>query len=710
MRKILSKIYQCILVFVLLFCRATTAGTATPPSITLSDLLAKGSLNTPYTVSAWVVGPIMPDWTILRDETGGIFAADECHVCQKPGTRIIATVIRHSGTLPDGNPTTHASVKATQTLGVDPDLVRPIDISPADMSHPELYDYRRVTVRGTVTEVIHDELDPGWVFLFVEAGGNRAVVPIMLVKDNLPFPTDEALVDAEIAATGIFLANANSGRRHLGPHVANYDGHAVRITRPAPKDPFADCPDADMDAVSVSKAKHDGHRRRATGKVLAIFDERSAFLALPTGKRLRIRFAPHAELPSVGSVIDTVGFVRSNVFFPRLANALWRESRSRDLMPAEVPEDVPARDLLFDKAGQRCVQDSCDGRIVRLCGRVTDVIPTSDGRKTINLNSDGITVNADAPPTVAPAVGSVVAVTGVCLLQDTADGSDDFVRLEGFSVILRTSADLVVVSAPSWWTTQRLLFALALATAIILVALVWNALLQRLAEQRGRQLAQAKIDQEQSELKKTERTRLSAELHDSLSQSLTGIVLQLDASQHARPSDAAAADRHLDAAQRMLQGCRTELRRCIWDLRSSALDDPDFEQAIRTSLHPIVCKAHLTVRSHVPRELLSDNMAHAVLRILRELAANALRHGKASTVRIAGDISTGPLKFSVTDDGCGFPVENPPGPEDGHFGLMGIRERLREMGGSITIESVKPHGTKATFIIPFPNESAKMKS
>lgn len=709
MAQMLRSVLLSVLLAAPLFGRgAASDASVTPPQMTVADLLAKGRLDTPYAVEGWVVSPVESDWTIFRDETGGLFADDECRRCRTPGERIRATLVRRSEKLADGRMTCHVAIAGAVSLGFDAAAAKPVEIVPADLTRPDLYDCRRVTVRGTVTDVIRDELDPNWVFLFVEADGARAVVPVMLVEGNRPFPSDDELIDAEVAATGVFLANSNAGRRHLGPHVANYDGHALKVMRPAPKNPFADCPTTCFDAVSVARAKRDGHRRRTTGRVIATFDGNAAFLALKSDERIRVRFAKEAETPAVGTLVDVAGFVKNNVFFSHLVHAIWRKSDDSGFKTDDSVKDISARALLFDEAGQRRIQQRYDGRIVRLRGRVTDVLPAdSKGRQVVALNSDGITVNVEAPATIAPAVGSIVDATGACLLLDSAEGADDFVRLEGFSLVLCAPGGLVVVSAPSWWTAQRLFVFLCVALAVILAAAVWNVLLHRLAERRGRQLAQAEIDGARSELKRAERTRLALELHDSLSQNLTGIVLQLDASRNARASDKEASGRHLDAALRMLQGCRTELRRCIWDLHSSVLDFPDFEEAIRTSLHPVAGGVNLAIRSHVSRALLSDNVAHAVIRILRELVANAIRHGRAKNVRVAGDISEGPLKFSVTDDGCGFPKGGPAGPEDGHFGLTGIRERLRELGGTLTIEAVRPTGTKAVFAIPSPCDKPK---
>jgi signal transduction histidine kinase len=101
----------------------------------------------------------------------------------------------------------------------------------------------------------------------------------------------------------------------------------------------------------------------------------------------------------------------------------------------------------------------------------------------------------------------------------------------------------------------------------------------------------------------------------------------------------------------------------------------------------------------VSRERLSDNTAHGILRIIRELASNAVRHGGATEIRIAGSIEKDRLLFSVSDNGCGFDPENHPGVADGHYGLQGIQDRIDGFEGEMAIKSTVGEGTKATISI-----------
>ena len=154
----------------------------------------------------------------------------------------------------------------------------------------------------------------------------------------------------------------------------------------------------------------------------------------------------------------------------------------------------------------------------------------------------------------------------------------------------------------------------------------------------------------------------------------------------------------------MLGSCRTELRRCIWDLRSDALDEPSFETAIHKSIEQVTGKAHVQIDVNAQRNKISDRTVHAILSIIRELVANAANHGRAQNIHIKGNLEGGKMNFSVEDDGCGFDPEQAPGLDEGHFGIAGVRERLRRHGGEMKIESSTGNGANVAFSIPLSSQ------
>lgn len=129
------------------------------------------------------------------------------------------------------------------------------------------------------------------------------------------------------------------------------------------------------------------------------------------------------------------------------------------------------------------------------------------------------------------------------------------------------------------------------------------------------------------------------------------------------------------------------------------------DAAIRQTLAPHVAGIDLAIRFDVPRERISDNTAHAILRIIRELTLNGIRHGNASKIRVAGSIEGDRMYFSVRDNGIGFDPSAAPGFSEGHYGLMGIQERIDEFEGEFKINSVPGKGTKVTIALAVPQET-----
>ena len=125
------------------------------------------------------------------------------------------------------------------------------------------------------------------------------------------------------------------------------------------------------------------------------------------------------------------------------------------------------------------------------------------------------------------------------------------------------------------------------------------------------------------------------------------------------------------------------------------LDEPDFAEAIHKTVAPVAGDTSVTVRFTGARSSISDSTAHAVLNVVRELVANAVRHGHATIIRIAGAADRTGVEISVRDDGCGFDVADRPRQDDGHFGLDGITERLERIGGTFDISSSPGKGTYA---------------
>ena len=296
---------------------------------------------------------------------------------------------------------------------------------------------------------------------------------------------------------------------------------------------------------------------------------------------------------------------------------------------------------------------------------------------------------------------SKVQVTGICIMEAEAWRPNSIIpKITDISVVVSNAEDVTVVEGPPWLTPARLIYAIIALTAVLLAIMAWNITLRTLVARRSRQLLKSEIAKADAQLRISERTRLAAELHDSVAQDLSGVSLQIDAAARLVDGDRDRLAKRLELASIALKSCRVELRNCLWELRNQALDEPDMKSAIEHSLSPYISDAHLAVRFDVRRSAISDNTAHALLSVIRELVTNALRHGEASQVKVSGSLGKNGLSCTVEDNGRGFDPGSCPGVAQGHFGLTGIRERLGPLHAKMEISSRPGKGTTVTISIP----------
>jgi signal transduction histidine kinase/streptogramin lyase len=203
-----------------------------------------------------------------------------------------------------------------------------------------------------------------------------------------------------------------------------------------------------------------------------------------------------------------------------------------------------------------------------------------------------------------------------------------------------------------------------------------------------------------------ERARLSREIHDTLLQSLVGVALQFDAV--ASDIDASVPPRKEDFVRmrKNVEEYIREARQSIWDLRSPKVRSADLVTALQeagehaTAGLPIEFEMAVT---GTPRRW-SDKADEQLLRIGQEAILNAVRHADARRVRVELIYSDQSIVLRVLDDGRGFDPELV-AEFEGHYGLVGMRERAIETGGGVRISSSIGRGTEIEAVIPAPAQS-----
>ena len=549
------------------------------------------------------------------------------------------------------------------------------------------YDWQPTIVRGLVREIDPSETNPNWIYLILGMNGETLYVSIPLNETRLDDYAE--LEGREVEITG-YCTPRDGSRRHSQGRIFQTRGrNDIQALTPV-HDPFDEPDVSSLRRLRTSVIATLG-RHRAEGLVLAV--TRHGEVLLRSGNHSVSRVSlKKVTPPRPGDFITAVGFPESDLFNINLSRAIWKPAQPMDIA-CEPTVDVSVDQILRKRDGSSTINALYHGHDIRLRGTIRNM-PNDPSKDPLLIVSDDSVIPVDVHVASAKlgqlTSGTEITVSGICMLE-TENWRPNLVfpQIKSFSLVMTDPDGFVVLSQPPWWTPSRIWMLVAALVAALAAILAWSFSLRLLAERRGRELLRGQVENVRSRLQVEERTRLAVELHDSLAQNLTAVSLELESG-------------HTSIAMRMLKSCRDELRNCLWDLRSRALEEIDLTAAIRRTLAPQIRMedAKLTVRFNVPRARLSDNTAHALLLIIRELVLNAFRHGQAESVRVAGSLDSDGLRFSVKDNGVGFDPENCPGLSDGHFGLTGVRERLTRLGGSLQIESSAGCGTKISAFIP----------
>jgi signal transduction histidine kinase len=261
------------------------------------------------------------------------------------------------------------------------------------------------------------------------------------------------------------------------------------------------------------------------------------------------------------------------------------------------------------------------------------------------------------------------------------------------------------VGAPMAWPLEAQSFAGSMAD----FAARALAAAERAAKDRGLRTAYQQLSQLNRRLesaKEEERRHIAHELHDELGQTLTALKLRFQ--MLARQSDdAAEVAHHTGEALTLVNGLIDRVRQLSLDLRPPLLDEVGLGPALRAHLDTRASESGIGINLDA-RGLdghLSPEIEMAAYRLVQEAVTNVLRHAAARTIAVSLARAPRSLAISVRDDGRGF------GPEDGldrveraaaegHFGLLGMRERARALGGEFTITSTPGKGTTVDVQLP----------
>jgi PAS domain S-box-containing protein len=206
-----------------------------------------------------------------------------------------------------------------------------------------------------------------------------------------------------------------------------------------------------------------------------------------------------------------------------------------------------------------------------------------------------------------------------------------------------------------------------------------------------------------------ERNRLAREIHDTLAQGFTGVIVQLEAGADANSKGLTKeAEKHFDRAGNLARESLREARRSVRALRPQALEESNLCEALQSLIQKMTAGTAMLPTYNVqgqPRSL-PPEWEDNILRIGQEVLTNALRHAHASEFKTQFVFDPGQIRLELRDNGRGF---DPAVKHDG-FGLLGMKERVEAMGGHLTIQSANGKGTAIFIVLPLAELSKSFES
>ncbi len=202
-----------------------------------------------------------------------------------------------------------------------------------------------------------------------------------------------------------------------------------------------------------------------------------------------------------------------------------------------------------------------------------------------------------------------------------------------------------------------------------------------------------------------ERNRLAREMHDTVAQALAGLIMQIETSQKCLDSeDYEMAAKMLGTSMMLARRALDDTRRAVHGLASAALESMSPSQAIADEVQQFEIQANIPAHFVLTGEevLLIPEQCTTLLRVTQESLSNVRKHSLARRVRVGLQYSASEVTLIVEDDGVGFDVNSrsDPGPEGG-YGIFGMVERVRLVGGEVRVESTPGWGTSIRTVLPY---------
>ncbi len=539
----------------------------------------------------------------------------------------------------------------TEVVGNTP-LPPPRSVTLRDLSSGK-YHYQLVAIEGIGRSV--ERIDEAAAILKLSVPGGEVEVRFDLAPAEV-----EDFIDAKVRAEGLAAGGINDRRQLVSPYLKATSAGAVTVLKKAAED----APIVGIGSLTAQPAGP-SHRVAVEGVALSPELGRSIFMRGGTGA-IRVKVGRRKIEP--GTRLLATGFPTMEGFSPVLDDASVKAlGEKEEIVPVEVTE-------------KNITSGKLDSDLVTLEATLVSTNPY-----VVKANGHEIQLRPHNGKTKFPPPGSKLRLTGIWQVTGTTLSGYNS-KPSSFELWLRSPEDIRVVSAPPWWTPQRLGILLAVISVAGLFALAWAAML-RIQVSKQVRLIEAKT---QYEAVAEERQRIAREFHDTLEQELAGLSIRLDAALPRVPDEKASG--LLTQLRTLLIRMQTETRDFILDLRET--HPAPLSESLRSLVN------HLQTTTDIQLNLKMENLpdvpphtCHHILRITREAINNAIKHSAATAI----EISLIAKVLTIIDHGSGF---DPATADATRFGLQGMRERAKKIGATLDTSSTPGKGTTVTLRLP----------
>ena len=680
--------------------------------ISLSAEMASRSLKVSVTGVVTASDPVLKGRFFVQDSTGGVFVDNVNGRPLNPGDVVEVLGITYAGAFA---PTVTApSVRVIGTSPLPP--AKPVSVEQL-MSGSE--DSQRVEISGVVRDA---RVDGSRLSIDLAAGGYRFRAYATVPPDYQP----QQLVGAQVRVRGTAAEAHNRSLRQLinvEVYIPNLEDLVVET--PEVINPF-DKPVIPLNNLAQYRRDNSlGQRVHVRGVVTFQKTGDRLFLQDAVGG-LQVQ-SRQPGLFSPGDVVEAVGYPSLENYLPVLQDAVFQ--KTQDPRVRVKPKPVSIEELQNGLHHAEYV--SLTGKLIERTVRQGRRLNTT----TLVLQGTNITFTAETDDVQSQLklgtipIGSVVEVSGICLTEIDSDG-----KLRSFRILLQGPEDFRIIQKPSWFTPQRLLVGFSVVCFVLIVIVSWTVMLSRknlvlnfLIRERDkaqRELQQAhdqleeRVKERTAELKfqitarkeselqfkavLAERTRLAQELHDTVEQTLTGLALQLDIASKLYAQNPTSALNHLELARKLMSRSQTEVRQSVWDLRRLVQEQFDLSSALLESARQIASSTniHVDLKTDGQVRALPEIIEESFLRINHEALTNVIKHSGATFVSIQLEFEAQRVILKIRDNGRGFVPQNAASTNEGHFGLLGISERVKRLGGQFNLVSIPNEGTTVQIEIP----------